>query len=153
MSRTSRRRVRDDNGHLSRIDVHPDTDGTLILTTDTGEQRRIHSQQLGAALAAHCEEIGGPVTVALHDVDGGVHVDTLTPRTSPVDQTDPPHDRPVGVFQPGEPLHVAVGVHTTTADADGHPTAAHDLTHPHPAVGRTVLIGEASHAIVWHPQP
>jgi YD repeat-containing protein len=134
-----------------RVDLHPDGDGHVTVTVDGHDgPKRVTGERLGRTLDELLRSTGGPIRVVLHDADGTTHHDILTapPHRAPRAAPDLPEAAgAAGLVEPrfaaGEVVHVAVVVHTTTADADGRLTARHDTDEP-TEVGRTVLVGMTS---------
>ena len=119
---------------LPHVVVRPDGAETVTITVDRDRvsDEPIPRVQLGEAIGQIVEQVAAPVRVEVHEPDGAVYADILTP---PADQTgDPPpaakrphrRGRPPQVevsgdgFLPGEAVHVAVTLATATADSDGH---------------------------------
>lgn len=131
--------------------------GTVTVTLDgvpvsDGPVPRV---QLGEAIGQIVEQLGTAIRVEVHDPDGSVHADILTPPAQQSDDPPPAPDEPrrrdrpqesavsAGGFEPGETVHVAITVTTTAADTDGNLNV-----HLDPKLacrgGRAVLVGAAS---------
>ena len=116
---------------LPHVVVRPDDLGTVTITLDQHpvSDGPIPRVQLGEALGQIIEQLGAPVRVEVHEPDGAVYADILSPPARSPAQQPPPgqrdqHGRAPRLagsgFLPGEPVHVAVTLVTVTADIDGH---------------------------------
>lgn len=77
---------------LPRVVARPQHAGTVTITVDGGpvSDGPIPRVQLGEAISQIVEQIGTAVRVEIHDPNGTVHADILTP---PADQLGPTRTR------------------------------------------------------------
>lgn len=131
MTRRRTRRPAPAPAVLPHVVVRPDDLGTVTITLDQHpvSDGPIPRVQLGEALGQIIEQLGAPVRVEVHEPDGAVYADILSPPARRPAQQPPPslrdqHGRAPQLtcsgFLPGEPVHVAVTFVTVTADIDGH---------------------------------
>jgi len=92
---------------LPHVIVRPDSRGTVALTLDgvSVSDVPIPRVQLGEAISQIVEQVGAAVRVEVHQPDGAVHADILTPPAHQPGQPAPPPDRP---GRRGRPLHAEV---------------------------------------------
>jgi hypothetical protein len=140
------------------VEVTVDTDGYLAVTLDRepysadGSLQRGHLQRLVDGIAS---DLGTPVRVELHEVDGSTFTDIVTPQPRPADPSTKQLQRkalasPFGIsgggFTAGEQVEICVVVARRIADDEG--TAQLRLPPAvladHPNV---VLIGRTSGAV------
>ena len=140
------------------VEVTVDTDGNLAVTLDRepysadGALQRGHLQRVVEGIAS---DLGTPVRVEVHEVDGSTFTDIVTPGPRPADPSTKQVQRKAlasafgisgGGFTAGETVEVCVVVAHQTADDQGAaqlrlPPA---LLADHPDV---VLVGRTSGAV------
>lgn len=143
---------------LPAIVIRPDTEsGTLAMTVNGQPVRRpIQQRELGALLSHVINRHGRPVRVEVHNPDGTIHADILTPprhtdeptrsASTPQPVAAQPAVVPVdtrrldlGGFLPGEPVHLARVVATHRADSQGRLTVPLPR-QPRPDGGRPLIV-------------
>lgn len=120
---------------LPSIVIHPNNGNgdtvTMVINART-VPRPIRKAELGRLLSHVLDHHGRPVRVEVHDPDGTVHADILTPArftrpantdTNPAGPSSPSTPQHPGLsadgFLPGEEVHLAVVATTHTADRVG----------------------------------
>jgi hypothetical protein len=128
---------------LPHVIVRPDSPGTVAVTLDgvSVSDGPIPRVQLGEAISQIVEQVAAAVRVEVHEPDGAVHADILTPPAHQPGQPAPPPDRSRGRGQPsptevwgggsGEAVHVGA-VAATVAETAGNLHVGID-----PRLGRT----------------
>jgi hypothetical protein len=135
-------------------------DGDLVIAVDR-EPYEFPENVVPAgrpALARILDDItnrlGSPVRVEVHEADGTVFTDIVTPRPVPARQASEPAElRPArssgGDFVPGEEVAVAIVVTQATADSSGTARvrlpAALEAKH----AGAVVLVGRTSGSVAF----
>ncbi|MTV25161.1 hypothetical protein FTX61_07010 [Nitriliruptoraceae bacterium ZYF776] len=118
---------------LPRVVIRPDAAGTVALTLDGApvSEEPIPRVQLGEALSQIVDQVGTAVRVELHEPDGTIHADILTPPSVLPTLVDPPP----AVEQPG----TAERRPSPTALSDGGawPTQPSPSRSPRPSRSRT----------------
>lgn len=126
---------------LPAIVIRPDAESQTLAMTVNGQpvRRPIQQRELGALLSHVINRHGRPVRVEVHNPDGTIHADILTPphhtdeTTRPASTPQPVATKPavvpvdttrldLGGFLPGEPVHLASVVATHPADRQGRLT-------------------------------
>ena len=119
---------------LPRVVVCPDHARSMTVTLDGQpvSDGPIPQVQLGEAISQIIEQLGTAVRVEIHEPDGTVHADILTPPAGqprqPAPAADRPHRRdrqhrfevPGGGPEPGEAAHGGAAVATAARDPDRH---------------------------------
>jgi len=115
---------------IRRVTVQLDGPGTVAVTLDgvSVSDGPIPRVQLGEALSQIVEQVGAAVRIEVHEPDGAVLADILTPPARQPGEPAPAPDRPrrrgrpapaevwgVG-FEPGEAVHVGAVVATAAAE-------------------------------------
>jgi hypothetical protein len=92
---------------LPHVIVRPDGPGTVAVTLDgvSVSDSPIPRVQLGEAISQIVEQVAAAVRVEVHEPDGAVHADILSPPAHQPGQSAPPPDRP---GQCGRPSHAKV---------------------------------------------
>jgi hypothetical protein len=149
---------------LPLVIVRPDGAGTVAVTLDGGpvSDGPIPRVQLGKALSQIVEQVGAAVRVEVHEPDGAVHADILTPPANQPDQPAPTSDRQRrrgrrssaevggGGFEPGEAVHVGAIV-AAAVDTDGYLLVDLDPRLARNDDGRVLAVGAFSGAT--HQEP
>lgn len=110
------------------VTVHPGPDRHAHVTVNGHPAPRpVPVADLGAMLSALLDRANAPIHVQIHEPDGTIHADTLTPRPHPTAGHNNPEPGPAvgmsvpGPFLPGEELLVARITRSATADQHGAP--------------------------------
>jgi len=119
---------------LPRVVVCPEHARSMTVTLDGQpvSDAPIPQVQLGEAISQIIEQLGTAVRVEIHEPDGTVHADILTPPAGQPRQPAPAADRPhrrgrsplvevwAGGSEPGEAAHGGAAVATAARDPDRH---------------------------------
>lgn len=131
---------------LPHVIIRPDGPGTVAVTLDgvSVSDSPIPRVQLGEAISQIVEQVAAAVRIEVHEPDGTVHADILTPPAHQPGQPAPPPDRPgrrgrpshakvwgVG-SEPGETVPIAAATTGATEDTAGNLHVGID-----PRLGRT----------------
>ncbi|GAA1377910.1 hypothetical protein [Luteococcus sanguinis] len=110
--------------------------------------------ELGRAIGELVTRLHSPTRVEVHEVDGSVWADIITPAGPPADAlTPPPAPRPLLVeltsdgFVPGEDVAIALILRHTSAAGNGTARALLDRAEKATVTGEVVLLGRISGTI------
>ena len=145
---------------LPYVEVRIAPDGTLSITVDR-EPYAIPANVVPAgcpALVRVLDDItsllGSPVRVQVHEADGTVFTDIITPRPAPTtggsQAAEPRPTRPAaGDFVPGEEVAVAIVVTQATADGSGLAIVRLPAALLVKYSGAVVLVGRTSGTVAF----
>lgn len=145
---------------LPLVEVWIAPGGRLTITVDR-EPYDIPANVVPAgrpALARILDDIisrlGSPVRVEVHEADGAVFTDIITPRPAPTTEVPEPAElRPTrpsgGGFVPGEEVAVAVVVTQATADGSGSASVRLPAALMAKCRGAVVLVGRTSGTVAF----
>jgi hypothetical protein len=145
---------------LPYVEVRIAPDGDLSITVDR-EPYAIPANVVPAgrpALARVLDDItslrGSPVRVQVHEADGTVFTDIITPRPAPTtggsQAVEPRPSRPAASdFVPGEEVSIAIVVTQATADSSGSARVRLPAALMAKHRGAVVLVGRTSGAVAF----
>ena len=107
--------------------------------------------ELGQAIGELVTRLHSPTRVEMHELDGRVWADIITPAAAPADAlTPPPAPRPLLVeltsdgFVPGEDVAIALILRHTSAAGNGTARALLDRAETATITGEVILLGRVS---------
>lgn len=107
--------------------------------------------QLGHAIGEIVTRLGTPTRVEVHELDGSVYADIITPTASPSPPTSqPPRATPVLLeftadgFVPGEDVAIAFILRHASAAGSGRVRALIDRAEHAEVAGEVILVGRIS---------
>lgn len=107
--------------------------------------------ELGRAISELVTRLHSPTRVEVHEIDGSVWADIITPAAAPVDEpAPPPAPRPFLVeltsdgFVPGEDVAIAIVLRHTSAASNGTARALLDRAETATIIGEVILLGRIS---------
>lgn len=127
---------------------------THVVLTVNG--RRLPSatasrSELGRVIAELVDQLGGPTRVEIHELDGNVWADILTPRRPTVTGAESPRTPAPDLveltsdgFVPGEDVAIALILRHTSASGHGTARALLDRAETAGEAGEVILLGRIS---------